>query len=299
MIDIRYHVATLVAIFLALGIGIIIGSTVVGSNVLADQQQKLIGQLESQFGDLRERMDTLNNENRFVVQIARYYEQYSQAVSPPIIKNRLPGGTVALIVTGGQEIPAGMLSSLSQAGARVTSTTTVLPAIDLANQELKIKMCDFYKVDHNTPAEELRKLAAVTLAETLLKGGTEQARFLRDNDLVSFNGQYGSPVRAIIIVGGSDNDRFNYPAEVDESIIQTFISAKQKVYGCEITKVKYSYMNYFQKYDISTVDDIDMTPGQVALIRSIEGEVGDYGVKSTASKFMPSLPADFLGGPTQ
>lgn len=40
MMDIRYHIATLIAIFLALGVGILVGSTVVGSDVLNDQQKR-------------------------------------------------------------------------------------------------------------------------------------------------------------------------------------------------------------------------------------------------------------------
>ena len=53
MIDIRYHVATLAAIFIALGVGILIGSTLVGGDVLVEQQKKMIAQLETQFDVLR------------------------------------------------------------------------------------------------------------------------------------------------------------------------------------------------------------------------------------------------------
>ncbi|NLB18723.1 MAG: copper transporter, partial [Syntrophomonadaceae bacterium] len=55
MIDIRYHIATLIAVFVALGVGILIGSTLVSGDVLVEQQKKMITQLETQFNVLRER----------------------------------------------------------------------------------------------------------------------------------------------------------------------------------------------------------------------------------------------------
>ena len=55
MIDLKYHIASIVAVFLALGLGVIIGSTIVGDDLLVDQQQKLIERLEEQFYTLKDR----------------------------------------------------------------------------------------------------------------------------------------------------------------------------------------------------------------------------------------------------
>lgn len=300
MIDIRYHIASLVAVFLALAVGILIGSTVVGSDVLLDQQKKIITRLENEFAKMRQQMDALSSENKFIAQIAKNYEQYSQAVSPPIIRNRLANMKLALIVTGGQEIPAGLLNSLSLAGARVTSTTVMLPGIDLSNEQLKIGLCDLYQVSHDTPVDELRKMIAHSLVSMVVYGDSEEVRdYLRKNNLTSFNGQYGIPLDAVIIIGGTNDLRFYHPASLDEGIIGYLLKTKVKTFGCETSRVQYSYMVNYQKYDISTVDDIDLTPGQVALIRAIEGEAGDYGVKDTAAKFMPSLPTEYMGGGVQ
>ena len=53
MINLRYHIVSLVAVFVALGVGIFIGSTVVGSEGLIMHQQELIDQLEKDFHQLR------------------------------------------------------------------------------------------------------------------------------------------------------------------------------------------------------------------------------------------------------
>jgi hypothetical protein len=42
MIDMRYHIASLAAVFLALGLGILIGSAALSEHVLVNQQKHLI-----------------------------------------------------------------------------------------------------------------------------------------------------------------------------------------------------------------------------------------------------------------
>ncbi|MGI6549207.1 MAG: copper transporter [Syntrophomonadales bacterium] len=300
MFDIRYHVATLVAIFIALGVGILIGSTLVGGDVMVEQQKKIISQLEAQFDDLRERESQMAQENAFMSNVSRNYEEFSRTFSVPLIKNRLNGYRVAIIVTGGQEIPAGMLNSLSLAGARVDSTTVVLPGIRLNDSGLLIRVCDYYQLDHSTPPDELRKMIALSAAGIVANGGDSEARtFLEDNNLVNFDGDYGGILDEVILIGGARDENLNYPASVDAWFIRSLQNYNKNILGCETSRVPISYMTTYQEFDISTIDDIDMTPGQIAMVRVLEGETGDYGVKSTAKKFMPSLPAEYLRGDFQ
>lgn len=297
MIDIRYHVATLVAIFIALGVGILIGSTLVGGDVMIEQQKKMISQLESQFDILRERENQLTEENRFMNSVTRHYEEFTRAVSVPLIKNRLNGCRVAIVVTGGQEIPAGMLNSLSLAGAHVDTSTVVLPGIQLNDSRLLIKVCDFYQLDHSTPPDELRKMIALSAAGIIADGGDNEVRkFLQDNNLVRFNGDYKKVLDQVILIGGAVEEGYNHPASVDAWLIRSLQNLNQSIMGCETSRVQISYMTAYQEFDISTIDNIDITPGQLSLIRVIEGETGDYGVKASAKKFMPSLPAEYLRG---
>ncbi|MGE5396895.1 MAG: copper transporter, partial [Chitinophagales bacterium] len=206
----------------------------------------------------------------------------------------------AMVVTGGQDIPPGMVSGISLAGGKFTSTTIFLPAMEMGSNEQKLKLCDYYKVDHSTPIVELQKMVASSVAQIVAGNGDEATRtFLQDNNLVKFNGDYTAPIQGIVLLGGANGERLYYPRSIDEPMLQTILSLKQKAVVCETSYVKYSYMKVLQKFDISTIDDVDLSPGQVALIRSIEGETGDYGIKKTASKFMPSLPVEYIGGASQ
>lgn len=122
MIDLKYHIASIVAVFLALGLGVIIGSTIVGDDLLVDQQQKLIERLEEQFYTLKDRENELLEDNNYKEQLLYNYENYSQALLPAVVNGRLKDYKVAVIVTGDSEIPAGMINAISMAGAQVVSS---------------------------------------------------------------------------------------------------------------------------------------------------------------------------------
>ncbi|MGI6487210.1 MAG: copper transporter [Syntrophomonadaceae bacterium] len=297
MIDLRYHIATIIAIFLALGVGILIGSTVVGGDVLVDQQKKMIDQLEGQFDILREHESELLAENKFVNSMLGQYEDFSRAVLPPLIKNRLKDHRMAIVVTGGTDIPSGLLNSLSLAGAKVTSTTVILPGMVMTDQRLKSKVCNFYDMEEGAVEEEVRGTIARNIGEVLLHQDDAAARnFLQENNLVKFNGEYAVELNAVLLLGGTNNVGNYFPETVDVPLIYYLTENEKEVYGVEASQVQHSYMQIYQRHKISTVDDIEIAPGQVALIRAMEGEAGDYGVKSTAKKFIPSLPAEYLEG---
>lgn len=137
MIDLRYHIATIIALFLALAVGILIGSTIVGDDLLVEQQKKSIDRLEEQFLSLREQEKILTEANIFQTNMLANYENYNQALLPVLVKDRLKEMNVAVVVSGGSDIPAGMLNSLSIAGATIVSKTVVLEEATLKNADFR------------------------------------------------------------------------------------------------------------------------------------------------------------------
>ncbi|MGE5390603.1 MAG: copper transporter, partial [Deltaproteobacteria bacterium] len=87
-----------------------------------------------------------------------------------------------------------------------------------------------------------------------------------------------------------------YADSFDRGLISYLSSQGIKSFGVETSRVTYSSMENYQKEKISTVDDVDLSPGQVSLVLAMEGEVGNYGMKPTAQKFMPSLTLSAVGG---
>ncbi|HHV16208.1 MAG TPA: copper transporter [Gelria sp.] len=297
MIDLKYHITSIVAVFLALGLGILIGSSIVGDNLIVDQQQKIIDRLEEQFYVLRDRDKKLEADNEYKDTIIKNYENYSQTVLPLLVAGRLPGYKAAVIVTGDSEVPAGMASALSTAGAEVVSKTVVLANMNLDSAELRESLIDFYGLEEEASRDTLRQYLAVSVAAVI--NGQEDPSlisFLEQNDLVKFSGDNSIPVNGVILLGGANNLNSYLVESFDQGLITYFNNQGIRVFGVEQSQVAHSYIPVYQKNNISTVDNIDLSPGQISLVLAMEGEAGDYGMKATAKKFMPSLPLSSLGG---
>lgn len=297
MIDIRYHIASIVAVFLALGLGILIGSTIVGDDLLVDQQKKVIDRLEQQFEDLRTRETELTTENEYKANLISKYENYSQAVQPLLVQNHLKDYQAALVVCGDSDVPAGLQNALTMAGAQVVTKTVVLGNMNLDNTKQRTALLNYYHLDAKTSVDTLRRYIAVSVGTVLTgKAQPDLISYLQSNGLVKFTGNPAVPVNGVILLGGANNLGAYYADSFDRGLISFLSSQGVKAFGAELSGVTYSCMENYQKENISTVDNIDLSPGQVSLILAMEGEAGNYGMKPTAQKFMPSLTLNAAGG---
>ncbi|HZK44529.1 MAG TPA: copper transporter [Syntrophomonadaceae bacterium] len=297
MIDIKYHIASIVAVFLALGLGILIGSTIVGDELLVDQQKKILDRLENQFEMIREREVDLVLDNEYKTELISNYENYSLALLPPLVQDRLNEEKIAVVVTGNTDIPSGLVNSITIAGAQVVSKTVVLSNLKLSDNEVNSKLLDYYNIEETEDFRDiLRKNIAGSVTAVLLNQGDQGImEFLQESDVINFTGSFDEPISKVIILGGTNSLETYFAKSFDQSLIENLINGGIKVFGVEKSSAVHSYMADYQENNITTIDNIDMSPGQVGLVFAMEGEPGNYGIKSTAEKFMPSLPVNFLG----
>ena len=298
MIDLKYHIVSIVAIFLALGMGILIGSTIVSNDVMVVQQRKIIDSLEEQFTSLREQESTLMAEDVKKSKMINNYENFAQSMLAPIVDGTLQGRNVAVVVSGTKEIPAGLLNTLSLAGANVNSQTLVLENINMKDSKLRQKLIDYFALDSNTTSDILRqKVAESTALLVNNKADLALNAFLTENKLMKISYTNNSPVDTVILIGGSDTLGQSFPEGFDSTLIKTLFQDGIQVIGLESSKVKFSYMKYYQKFSISTVDNIDMSLGQISMVLAMEGQPGNYGTKSNATTIMPALPTELTRRP--
>lgn len=122
--DWKYHVTSLVAVFLALGIGIVVGSMVVGEKAVLDQQRSMLAKLEGDLAALREANVRLRGEAEEARREVEETRAVAGRVLPALVAGRLEGVNV-VVVTDGQAAGDGLLKMLAQAGARVSSSTAL------------------------------------------------------------------------------------------------------------------------------------------------------------------------------
>jgi len=85
IVDSRYHAASLAAIFLALGLGIIIGSILVGEdfsrNVVVGQDE-LIRHLEEDYDKLKDETERNREEMAALQEALAYYQDFAEETLP-------------------------------------------------------------------------------------------------------------------------------------------------------------------------------------------------------------------------
>lgn len=113
MINFRYHVVSLTAVFLALAVGLVLGSTVLNGPTL-DALESRVNTLGRDNSQLREQYSLLEEE-------VEREQDFAAEAAPMLLDGRLAGHRAALLVLpGGEEYAAGVADTLTMAGAELT-----------------------------------------------------------------------------------------------------------------------------------------------------------------------------------
>lgn len=105
MINLRYHIVSLVAVFLALALGIVVGTTVI--------DQGLVDALKGQRQTLRDRQVELRDENDALKRELALWERYGDTLVPPLMRDRLRGRRVVLLLDAG--VPGELIGRVEDA----------------------------------------------------------------------------------------------------------------------------------------------------------------------------------------
>ncbi len=128
MINFRYHLVSIVAVFLALAIGIVLGSTELRGAAI-DTLTRTSNSLSSDLHAKRVQIDALN-------QLVNADESFAQATEAQLLHGLLAGQRVVLVNAPGApgSVISGLTSALQQAGAIVTGQVNLQPKLLDASQ---------------------------------------------------------------------------------------------------------------------------------------------------------------------
>ncbi|MGQ9711624.1 MAG: copper transporter [Desulfotomaculales bacterium] len=287
IIDLRYHIVSLVAVFLALGIGILVGSTVLGGDTLVKQQEELAGRLEQHLEGLRRENDALRAElNRAEVERQRYND-FAHQVLPLLVADRLKGMRIAVIETAPYDTTEDLKPVLEMAGGTVSTSVRIVSGLKW-DSETGHRLKELTGWD-NLGEGEMRRRLSVAVAQAVVAGPNQITEFLEREGLIEANGGWGTPVNSVVLLGGS-YDRDALPVrEVDLELISFFAARGIPVYGVEESGVTYSCIKDYRRRCTATVDNVDTPAGQFALVMALAGWHGNFGVKDTADRLLPPV----------
>ena len=284
----RYHAASLAAVFLALAIGILIGVGF-GDDVVSGTTEDLEESLQNDVERARDRTDELSRElNR--------ERAFGEAVYPALVGGDLRGDRVGLVALGAlsDEIADEVDAAIEPAGAKLAQVAVVREPPDLAALADELR---------DTPYSRLRRdpddlFDFAQAAGRGLVRGDGIVRRVRAQLLSRFSGR-ARAVDAVVVTRDAPQDLEPDDADANETfedgLLDGIADAGRPLVGVERTDAERSSIELFSSHDISTVDDVDLVAGQVALISVLLGAEGSFGVKDTADELLPDLIRPAVG----
>ena len=302
MISLRYHIVTIVAIFLALAIGTLAGAAFV-QPALQEELQNQTERLQRNNDGLRAEVDDLRGQMAGL-------GDFVDAVAPSLTRDRLSGTPVVLVTQTGVE--EGVLSqaqaALSNAGANVLTTvsaTEELVSDDPATQEQLATIVG----EPTASADELPTRAAQALAQglspsTTVVGGTVLDELLSAGFLAPIGSgpsqstldEIGQPGQVVVVLSGGRGDEPPLPPEdFAVPLVTRLAELNVPVAAGESLLSDHPYVSLVRADGSDgtvTVDDLDRTMGGAALVLGLEdliatGVGGAYGVKDGADPLPP------------
>ena len=305
MISLRQHVVTIVAIFLALALGMLAGSAFIQPR-LVEQLRKQVEQQRSDMNDLRITVSELRD------QLAAE-QAFNDVALPHLTEGRLLGQVVVVIAQDGveDELLAGARQALEEAGATVVvlaARETLAPA----DEEGQTALADLLDLPGASP-QDLSRLAAEALADRL---ASEDRRDPPDPGLLHLllTEGYLAPVDAnisdetlsaiggadqmvVVLAGGGQPDAVMAPEDFAVPLVERLADLGLPVAAGESVGTVVPFVPVLRARGVDglvTVDDLDESRGGAALVLGLQrlrltGEGGDYGVKGDAAP-LPPLP---------
>jgi hypothetical protein len=327
VIDFRYHLVSIVAVFLALAIGIVLGTT--------ELQGPAYNILNSTTGKLQNELGQVGSQRDAAQQQADLGEAYAQAVEPVVLHDLLAGQQLLIVTEPGASASAvaGISAAAADAGATVTgqialanrffdTSATTLDTLNTVNQDI----AGHVGIVLGTGEPYQQQAAQVIASQILTKSSGSQASQSADVQptvggadsaaqsmlaayaqlgFLTTSGQpYAQATLAVIVTpqnapsdGSADplDQMLVYVAEelaaASSGTVVAGTSAGSGP-GSPIAVVRSNNVSS----SVSTVDDADLVAGQTVVIQALAallngGKAGSYGFASNGASAVAPSPA--------
>jgi hypothetical protein len=305
VINFRYHVVSIAAVFLALALGLVVG-TAAFNGPAADGLAAQVDEMGKTNQNLRDELGHAKDE-------AEQEERFATEALPLMIGNRLNGKRVLIVTStdADKDYVDGMVEALrTVGGATITGQVSFQKRfVDPASKE---ELLDI--VDHGTPPDVTglpansngTETAAALLAAVLVDHTPRIDTRPREETLGSFTGSYivGSSVKdtaeAVLVLAGApynekDANKLNAGLK---TVVEQFDKAGPVVVGAESTagdgNLVAAVRGDSNLKTASTVDNAGSPQGRVALLMALADQIegkpaGSYGV-SGQNGLVPKAP---------
>ncbi|TML52923.1 MAG: hypothetical protein E6G15_10005 [Actinobacteria bacterium] len=291
MFDLRYHVASLAAVFLALVIGILVGVGISDQGLVDSAKRSL---LEQRVARLQSKLDATSKSSALSQREQRAAQVYMSETYPVLVRNRLHGKRVAVLFVG--SVDGGVRSTiertLTDSGAIEERLRALKLPLDIKGLEAKLKASPA-GIGY-TGRSKLQTLGQALGAELVSGGDTPLWDALTDSLVEERVGGGKQPVDGVVVARTVPPQR-GATSRFLRGLYQGVDSGGVPAVGIETTTSPTSAIDAYRSGGLSSVDDVDKPAGRLALVLVLAGApAAQYGLKATADQSLP--PFSVAGG---
>jgi hypothetical protein len=313
VINLRYHIVSLVAVFLALALGIVVGSTVLREGTLTVQRA-----LSNQ---VRAESERYRAENAELKAERASYQQFSEAVLPSLLRDKLKNQAVVLVDTDRVDDATRdrVTEAVQAAGANVDGRVTVATdRLALAGERDRTALAKVLGEQDGLAGDPdaLRANLVGQLADRLAVSsrlpqdgqarpgdvltGLQDGGFLADLPLKRpfLSGEAAFPRQGtLFVLIGPTEETTLAPTSFLVPLAGRLSGRGEVVVAVEKADGPASWLVVLRKDGdvtdkVSSVDGVDLAPGQFALVEALQRRLqhqptGQYGSKPDATGLLP------------
>lgn len=274
MYNLRYHIASLVAVFLALALGLVLGGTVVQRGTMDEQREAIVAGLQDDF-------ERLSSENEALAAELGALSRFSESAAVLAAQGRLDGDTVVVLANTGRAVGLqNVRRAVESAGGEVRVITLERPKLGVDDPDARESMsaAGLTEIDLESLATSMAAEWRSTSATRTVTEALEDAGILSMADVPP-----GTPVDGIVTLAAFDEGADAGAIELakrlsgvssDQGAVQSAVPAV----GAETLLEATGVARAAASAGLGSVDDVGIAPGQWSMVWMLSsGELGYYG----------------------
>ena len=286
-INMKYYIVSIGAIFISLGIGILVGYNLNYDQELSKQQAGIIQDLDKQFNNLKETNDTLEKNLEAVK------GDYDKAIDfinenvDSLVINRLENKSIGIISTNQDNNYTSEIDDIiTKASGNVAFDIVLRNNIydEKKLEELSSKLNQEFKSTKDIMIY-IEKALSENNANEKLKN-LETLEIITINKLNDNYQNYDS----VVLAGGNNGKSGKEQYEkIDKVLIDTLKDKEKNIVGVQQSNAKFSYVDLYSENKISTVDNIEEGTGKLSLVMLLQDSsiAGKFGVLEESEAILP------------
>lgn len=286
-INMKYYIVSIGAIFISLGIGILVGYNLNYDQELSKQQASVISDLDKKFDSLKVTNDNLEKS------LADLSDDYDKAITfindniNSLVGERLTDKNIGIISTN-QE------NDYTQEIDDIITTANGKVAFDIIlnnnifNEKKIEEVADKLNIDIKS-TKDIMIYIEQALSEN---NASERLKKLEDLDMIkinSLNENYQS-YDSVVIAGGNNgkSDEGQYE-NIDKILIETLKDKEKNIVGVQQSNTKFSYVDLYSNDKVTTIDNVDEGIGKLSLVMVLQDSsiAGKFGKLEGSDSIIP------------